>query len=184
MSDDFVPFQKIGRLSRDVIVTEKIDGTNALIEIGDNGSFRLGSRTRWIPEGQDNHGFAMWAYRHKDELMTLGVGRHFGEWWGHGIERGYGLQEKRFSLFNTHKWGETRPACCHVVPIIWSGNFDTADVYAALESLKRNGSLAAPGFMRPEGVVVYHAQANVLFKKTFVGDEAGKGREPIAPMGA
>ena len=180
MTDEFVPFQKIGRLSRDVIVTEKIDGTNALISIGEDGLFRLGSRTRWIPEGQDNYGFAMWAYRHKDELMTLGPGRHFGEWWGLGIERGYGLREKRFSLFNTHRWSDARPACCYVVPEIWRGDFNTDNVLAAMETLRQNGSLAAPGFMRPEGVVIYHAQANVLFKKTFEKDDAGKGREPTS----
>lgn len=45
---DFVGFQKIARFSRDVIVTEKIDGTNACIWIGEDGSFLTGSRTRWI----------------------------------------------------------------------------------------------------------------------------------------
>lgn len=185
MADDFVPFQKIGRLSREIIVTEKIDGTNALICIGEDGSFRLGSRSRWIPEGQDNHGFAAWAFRHKDELMTLGPGRHFGEWWGCGIERGYGLKEKRFSLINTHRWGgELRPACCHIVPVLWRGDFDTVEIYSVMRALLVSGSWAAPGFMRPEGVIIYHAQANVLFKKTFEKDDAGKGREPIAPMDA
>ncbi len=35
-----------------------------------------------------------------------------------------------------------------------------------------------------KGIVIYHAQANVLFKKTFEKDDAGKGREKIADMAA
>ena len=82
------------------------------------------------------------------------------------------------------RWGEKRPACCHVVPVLWRGDFDTRAIYETMQQLLQNGSAAAPGFMRPEGVVIYHAQANVLFKKTFENDDAGKGREPIAPMNA
>ena len=182
---EFVPFQKIGRLSREIIVTEKIDGTNGGIEIGEDGSFQVGSRSRWLGADGDNFGFGMWALIHKDELIAgLGVGRHYGEWWGAGIQRRYGLKEKRWSLFNVSRWGETRPACCHVVPVLWRGDFDTRAIYETMQQLLQNGSAAAPGFMRPEGVVIYHAQANVLFKKTFENDDAGKGRETIAPMNA
>lgn len=45
---EFQEFPKIVRYSRDVIVTEKIDGTNACLFIGDDGEFLTGSRTRWI----------------------------------------------------------------------------------------------------------------------------------------
>lgn len=180
---EFVPFQKIGRLSREIIITEKIDGTNGVIEIGEDGSFQIGSRTRWLGADGDNFGFGMWALLHKDELIAgLGVGRHFGEWWGQGIQRKYGLTEKRWSLFNVSKWGENRPACCHVVPVLWRGDFDTTEINRVMAELKAGGSVAAPGFMKPEGVVIYHAQSNVLFKKTFEHDQDGKGREPIPPM--
>jgi hypothetical protein len=40
---DFVPFQKIPRLSREIIVTEKIDGTSGTIYIGDDGEFLTGT---------------------------------------------------------------------------------------------------------------------------------------------
>lgn len=180
--DDFVAFEKIGRLSREVIITEKIDGTNAQIAIGEDGSFRVGSRSRWLGADGDNFGFGMWALMNKDELMKLGPGRHYGEWWGAGIQRRYGLTEKRFSLFNVHRWSDdaVRPACCGVVPTLWTGDFDTNEINRVMETLAATGSQAAPGFMRPEGVVIYHAQARVLFKKTFEGDAAGKGKEPIA----
>jgi hypothetical protein len=123
---DFVGFPKILRFSRPCIITEKIDGTNGQIYIGpEGGEFLVGSRTQWITPEKDNHGFARWAAEHEEELRKLGPGRHFGEWWGNGIQRNYGLKEKRFSLFNVTKWGDdlVRPSCCHVVPVIFEGEF-------------------------------------------------------------
>lgn len=192
----FVEFPKIARLSREVVISEKIDGTNGCIYIGDDGAFLVGSRTRWITPEQDNHGFARWAYEHRDELMQLGPGRHFGEWWGSGIQRGYGLPkgEKRFSLFNAIRWcakGETperiptedpriekwqqmAPACCHVVPVLARGPFDRVYIKGIMEALTIGGSYAAPGFLKPEGIVVFHIQGNVGFKKTLERDEVPK----------
>ena len=172
---EFQDFPKMARLSRECIITEKLDGTNAQIAIGENGEFFVGSRTRWITPEQDNYGFAKWAYEHKSELLLLGPGRHFGEWWGHGIQRGYGLTEKRFSLFNTSRWApENIPTCCHIVPEIWRGEFNTDSIYGALDCLAKNGSLASPGFMKPEGIVVYHVAAGIGFKKTLEKDEQPK----------
>lgn len=175
---EFIEFPKIARLSREVIVTEKIDGTNASIFIGDDGAFLTGSRTRWITPEDDNYGFSRWAHEHKDELLALGPGTHFGEWWGQGIQRKYGLTEKRFSLFNTHRWADSRPACCHVVPVLHTGILDTARIQGVLDVLASNGSVAAPGFMNPEGVVIYHSAGNVGFKKTILKDEVPKGQRP------
>lgn len=172
--DDFVEFPKIARLSREVIVTEKLDGTNAQIFIGDDGSIRAGSRNRWLTAADDNFGFARWVEEHSDDLRLLGPGRHFGEWWGSGIQRRYGLTEKRFSLFNVSRWADERPACCHVVPILYRGNFDTAAVEGCIDHLRSHGSVAAPGFMNPEGVIVFHVAANIGFKKTLHKDEVPK----------
>jgi hypothetical protein len=183
---EFESFAKIGRLSREVLITEKIDGTNGQIAIGEDGSFQVGSRTRWItPETGDNHGFLLWAMTHRDELMQLGPGRHYGEWWGRGIQRGYGLPDKRFSLFNVARWADDRdrekyptdrPACCGVVPVIAKCLFDTEEIAECMRLLIVDGSLAAPGFMKPEGVVIFHTQSGVLFKKTLEKDEQPKGR--------
>ena len=101
---EFKSFNKIARFSREMIVTEKIDGTNGIIAIDENGEFAVGSRSRFITPETDNAGFAKWAYTNKDELLKLGVGFHYGEWWGQGIQRGYNLKEKRFSLFNVQRW--------------------------------------------------------------------------------
>lgn len=175
---EFTKFDKIARLSRDIVITEKIDGTNGLIAIGEDGEFQVGSRSRWIypTKEKDNYGFARWAYEHKEELMKLGAGYHYGEWWGQGIQRGYGLKEKRFSLFNTSRWldDELRPACCGVVPVLYTGGFDMVKVHNALNMLKVLGSMVAPGFMKPEGIVIYHTAANVYFKKTIENDESPK----------
>lgn len=186
MSIPFKEFPKMARLSREVIITEKIDGTNAQIYIGENGEFLTGSRTRWITPQDDNFGFSAWAHANKDELMKLGPGQHFGEWWGAGIQRGYGLPkgEKRFSLFNVSRWADDtlRPACCHVVPTLYQGHFSTDAVYAQVGRLRLYGSLAAPGFMKPEGVVVFHTAANIGFKKTLEKDESPKSlvKEAVA----
>lgn len=182
---DFVPFQKIGRLSREIIITEKIDGTNGVICIGEDGAFQVGSRNQWLGKDGDNMGFGSWALEHKDELIAgLGVGRHYGEWWGQGIQRKYGLAEKRFSLFNVSRWADpdARPKCCRVVPELYRGDFDTNEIKRVMSDLWAGGSYAAPGFMKPEGIIIYHAQSGVFFKKTFDKDDAGKGREPIAAM--
>lgn len=175
---EFKPFPKISRLSRPAIVTEKLDGTNAQILITDDGRFYTGSRNRLITPENDNYGFSRWAHEHKDELMKLGPGQHFGEWWGPGIQRGYGIATKRFSLFNTARWSDpvVRPACCSVVPILAIHNFDTLNLTQVMDKLREFGSVASPGFMRPEGIVIFHAHSGALFKKTFEGDETGKGQ--------
>ena len=183
MIPDFVEWPKIARLSREIIVTEKIDGTNGVIYIGEDGQFLAGSRTQWLISS-DNHGFGVWAAQNRDELMKLGPGRHYGEGWGSGIQRGYGLPkgEKRFSLFNVSRWADdaVRPACCYVVPTMYQGPFNTATVEAQLDRLRVYGSIAAPGFMKPEGVVIFHPQGNVGFKKTIERDEEYKGKHKAA----
>lgn len=176
---EFEPFGKIARLSRECTITEKIDGTNGCIGIGEDGNFLTGSRSRWITPGDDNFGFSQWAWNNRAELMKLGPGRHWGEWWGAGIQRRYGLTEKRFSLFNTHKWSDplVRPACCSVVPVLFNGLFSTMETDSALHALAKAGSHAAPGFMNPEGIIVYHHAANLYFKKTLSKDEEWKGKQ-------
>lgn len=209
---EFTPFQKLARLHREAIVTEKIDGTNAQIMISEVahsdyphdkavaviGRFAIhaGSRNRWITPDDDNFGFAKWVTGNAEELVKLGPGRHFGEWWGSGIQRGYGLSEKRFSLFNTIRWVEDlgngcrgplgvigqpdprsepkyqqyAPPCCRVVPVLYRGPFDGYQPYEAADKLRETGSVASPGFMKPEGIVMFHVAANTAFKYTFDGD--------------
>ena len=175
---EFIEFPKMPRLAREIIVTEKIDGTNGQVWISEDGTeIRAGSRSRWIRVGDDNFGFAGWVEANRDDLLTLGPGRHFGEWWGAGIQRGYSLPkgEKRFSLFNVSRWGVERPACCHVVPTLYRGAFSENEIDVAMATLRCQGSFAAPGFFRPEGVIIFHVAANMGFKRTLEKDDQPKG---------
>jgi len=190
----FQRMPSIPRLFRDVIVTEKIDGTNASIFIGEDGAVHAASRTRWITPQDDNYGFARWVAEREDAIrIGLGVGHHFGEWYGSGIQRGYGLKngEKRFALFNVQRWYspvnvdflarldatkmQTPPSFMEVVPILGIGVFDTNAIMVSASNLLEFGSVAVPGFMRPEGIVVYHKAGDALFKYTFDKNDGHKG---------
>ncbi len=172
---EFEEFAKIARLRRAVVVTEKIDGTNGQIAFDESGKMFVGSRNRWITPEDDNFGFARWCYANEEELRKLGPGRHYGEWWGAGVGRRYDQSEKHFSLFNTSRWaGAVLPECVRLVPVLYQGDFDTYAIDDAIERLRTNGSAAAPGFMRPEGIIVYHVAARMLFKKTLEKDDVPK----------
>ncbi len=198
---EFQKFDKIPRLSRDIVITEKIDGTNAQIRIEPimkntnmendfksrewavikDGNFLYGivpgSRNKWISPKKDNYGFAKWVFDNSQELLTLGIGSHFGEWYGHGIQRNYGLTKKKLALFNVAKWEdpEVRPKCCGIVPVLYRGEFDTAKIQIQLDLLENCGSRIVEGFKNPEGIVIYHTASGKLFKKTILNDEKPKG---------
>jgi hypothetical protein len=178
---EFTPFQKIPRLTRSCLITEKIDGTNAQVYISDDmATVWAGSRNRWITPEADNYGFARWVAEHTEELLKLGPGPHFGEWWGNGIQRGYGMSEKVFSLFNVDRWHQKLdqlPSCVRLVPTLYRGAFDDMAINTALFRLKLDGSLASPGFMDPEGIIIYHDASRQLFKKTCKDDACGKGAQ-------
>lgn len=141
----FVGFPKIPRLKRHIFVTEKIDGTNAQVVVLEDGRVLAGSRNRWIR-------------------------------WGPGIQRGYGIPAKRFSLFNATRWTDAvRPACCSVVPSMYVGPQSEEAVVECLRKLREEGSLAAPGFMKPEGIVVYHSAGGHYYKVTLENDDQPKG---------
>ena len=206
----FVEFRKIPRLSRDVIITEKIDGSNGQIYIvkeeeltsiddyffiedyclarKENLLMFAGSRNRWLQIGKqtDNMAFATWVKENAEELFKLGEGRHFGEWYGKGIQRNYGLDHKRFALFNISKWQNKDlplidekqkypPLCCEVVPVLYEGMFSTVAITQIIDELSLKGSKAVPGYMNPEGICVYHTAAGQYFKKYILNDEKHKG---------
>jgi hypothetical protein len=184
----FQAWPKIARLNRPIVVTEKIDGTNAAVVIEQcqpgeesfvGSGLRIGaqSRTKIITPGDDNYSFASWVQKNKEDLVKLGPGRHFGEWWGAGIQKRYGKlkSEKTFSLFNTSRWSnpEDRPKCCDVVPVLYVGPFSQAKINECLEKMKAV-SVACPG-AKAEGIVVFFAAANTMFKVTCEADDQWKG---------
>lgn len=179
---EFVALPKIPRLFRECVITEKIDGSNAQLLITEDGDLFAGSRNRWLtPGANDNFGFAAWVFSRPDELVSaLGVGRHYGEWYGSGIQRGYGLLngERRFALFNSSRWaGVELPAGVEVVPGLYAGAFDTRAIRRTMTVLWSEGSrvASASGFPNPEGVIVYHVAARQSFKVLLEGDETPKG---------
>lgn len=131
---EFKGFPKVYRfLEQPITITEKIDGTNALVFVSEDGVVRAGSKNRWLTLEDDNAGFAKFVASNSDELLKLGPGYHYGEWWGKKIARGYNMDTKVFSLFNVSRWTpENCPSCCDVVPVLYEGTFTTAanDGYA------------------------------------------------------
>lgn len=183
--EEFKAFPKIPRWNRDVIITEKLDGTNAQVIVTENGDVLAASRTRFIKVGDDNYGFAAWVEANKEQLKTLGVGRHYGEWYGSGIQRTYGLAEKRFALFNPKRYARfghptedgqiSVPPCCEVIMPLFEGRL-TEEIYGGIvREMTECGSYHVPGFMKPEGFIIYHTAANQMFKVILENDDLPKG---------
>lgn len=212
----FEAWPKIPRLGNETVqVTEKIDGTNACVVIlpylpdheplvqaghatvlGDEDTnemytFATQSRKRFIWPGKqsDNAGFAAWAWEHRSELATtLGYGKHYGEWYGQGIQHGYGLKEKRFALFNASRWEDLDKKehgieALEVVPVLYDGPVSFLDnghphfepVKLSIETLRRVGSFAVKGYMSPEGVIAYYRLARVSYKAFLHNNTTPKG---------
>lgn len=222
---NFPAFPKITRLAKPVVITEKIDGTNGLIYVdytdseysesipetskywtSDGTLVAAGSRSRWISPDNDNHGFAKWVWENGDVLAQLGQGHHYGEWWGSGIQRGYGLPkgEKRFSLFNVGRWRDPQAEVpisfrensstneipvldqLRVVPVVAYTkdalyDFDVVAAHnAAKDVLTRLGSRVSyregVRFERPEGLMLYWEAANMYMKAPFDDGQAKGAR--------
>lgn len=228
---EFKKWPSTPRLRRDVLITEKLDGTNAavLIEVHpfgqslevhdgpephpivtvlgpnnndfDNGGDGLPdveyhiyaqSRNRFVTLESDNYGFAAWVDENAEELVDLlGPGRHYGEWWGKGIQRGYGADRKYFSLFNVSWWdkrlaelsGATPETPFRVraeqiglraVPTLAWGTMSDDLIEQALASLSRNGSRAVDNFAKPEGICVFHTQSRQVYKVLLENDHISK----------
>jgi hypothetical protein len=197
MKVEFTEWPKTTRLFRDIVITEKLDGTNSALriermdQVGDEEgappiAIRDGlgvwaqSRSRLIYPDSDNFGFARWVLENADELVTLfDTGIHFGEWWGSGIQRGYGLTkgDKRFSLFNTavHEYiNEKTDLPIYSVPVLYTGTFSESGIDNSLRNLREYGSVAAPGFMNPEGICIFHTQSRIVQKVTLDNNDSGK----------
>lgn len=177
---EFIDYPKTPRLFRKITISEKIDGTCCALYITEDEIVAAG-RNKFITPENDSFGFATWAHINSKTLREdLGLGIHRGEWAGAGIQRKYGLtnNNKTFYLFNTSKWQYTNfiTPGLDVVPVLYEGDFSTVYVNSALEMLKAFGSVAVPGFMRPEGVCVYHEAANMVFKVLIENDNLPKGK--------
>lgn len=226
----FEAFPKIPRKLGDVMITEKIDGTNAQVIFARNGDLTdmqasvraeqfhttvlrggvgeddvyvlAGSRNRYIQPGNDNFTFARYVLENAAALYeVLGLGKHYGEWYGQGIQRRYGLEEKRFALFNAYRWKDfgnpeeghtnevftTSPVNYQgvpglsVVPVLHVGSFEEtpmSKIEEIYDGLQANGSQAVPGWAEPEGIVVRFSFADKLIKLTDNGKPHVSQRNP------
>lgn len=179
-----VEWPKIPRLGKETVyISEKIDGTCAAINIQDGKVVAIQSRNTLIDSGKDgmkdNYGFAAWVRANEESLVRdLGEGLHFGEWWGPGINRGYGLRERKFSLFNTRHAGRVwETPNLDVVPLLRVTTLDTAVFTEELEKLRESGSIASPGFMRPEGIIIFLYETQRYYKYLLENPDQHKGQQ-------
>lgn len=197
MSEEFIAWPEIKQYKNGIhcIVTEKVHGSNAqvLVIIDEsvvvNEDFspepivKAGSRTRWLSPGKetDNYGFAQWVEDRKAEIVEkLGPGRHYAEFYGSGINHGYGLKEKRLALFNTRTFPpeRPRPEGVDVVPVLYSGPFSPEAVQQIMLELKANGSRLVPGNLSPEGIVIHFPAFGHSMKMVFAPEETGWTGKP------
>jgi len=189
----FPAYPKTPRFSMGCLITEKIDGTNALISITQDEELsgpldwcvRAGSRKRWLTLEKDNFGFARWVDENEEQLIELlGVGTHYGEWYGSGIQRRYGLDHKRLALFDgpgRYPWAvdvdqlrenESPPdmlptkdidlgdAKLGVTSLLYKGGLDLVlPVLIEPQDAKTwflpGGSVTVPGYEHTEGLIVH-----------------------------
>lgn len=184
MSVEFKPWPKIYRENSNIIISEKIDGSTGCIIINDwydtvSNKDRLEvvgvqSRKRLITPLDDNYGFAAWVYDNQNELLKLGPGYHYGEWAGPGINKNrHKLNEKRFFMFNTLRWGDhnpNTPDVCDVVPVLYEGEGEPGIIQDVMNDLLLVRSQQG---INPEGVVVFNKSTQLMTKYTY---EAPKGK--------
>jgi len=175
-NEPFIPYPKTKRYSGfNITITEKIDGTNAQIHIDEDWIVTTSSRNRIITPNKDNYGFATWVRENLDDVKKLGKGRHYGEWWGEGIQKNrYGVTGKHFSLFNTFRPTESLPECIKQVPVLYTGPYLDSDIMYQFNTLKEQGSKL--GGSDPEGIIIYFHEARNVMKMTYdyTGGKWGK----------
>lgn len=174
---EFVKYDSTYREFRDISITEKIDGSNMGIHVNEDCT-EVGaqSRNKLITPDDDLFGFAGWVYDNAGVLAdVLGPGLHRGEYWGYRIQRGYGVEGRYFSLFNRNRFAGNEDLAkvdgLQVVPEIYRGMNDSAEIKFAAERLNEIGSMAAWNaegvhYTRPEGVCIYHFAGDYVTKFT------------------
>jgi hypothetical protein len=171
MTAEFRSWGKIARYDPlQVVITEKIDGSNACIIIEDGQVLGAQSRKRLITPEDDNFGFAAWVHENREALGGLGEGHHFGEWAGPGIQKNpLGLDERTLFLFNYDRYeGVELPDRVEIIPVLFRGPLRDGLIDLFVDDMRTKGK---------EGVVVYHCASGSRSKHTVetpTGKWAGK----------
>lgn len=132
-------------LLREVLATEKVDGTNARFGLV-NGRFQVGGRNIVFGQNDDAFGFRAWCEDNDVEERVRSANPdtdnivYFGEWFGPRIQKGidYGA-ERRFAGFDVWRhagnWLDRADAeeCFKaiglpMVPVVWSGPIYGQDI--------------------------------------------------------
>ena len=148
-------------------VFPKIDGTNASVWLGDDGTIRAGSRTRELSLDADNAGFLAWVQQQdnlKAYLAANPTHRLFGEWLVPHTLKTYRKDAwRRFWIFDVQADDGTylsydiynvyleKYGLDYVVPMFRAENIHFKYL---LEALKKNTFLIEEGSGLGEGVVV------------------------------
>lgn len=174
-----------------MFITQKIHGSNGQIRIWQDPVGRVycqaASRNRDLSTDDDNYGFAAYVKEHETEIIEkLGLGLHYGEWAGPGINSGEGLKEKTFVLFNHFTFKDViLPPRMTVVPLLYLGPIDTNIIQEVANNLKESGSHLVPGFMNVEGIVVMigRSRHKLVFKdeSTPIKQKEKKNQKPKDP---
>ncbi len=158
-------------------LSEKVDGTQATIVIPTNPecSLQAFSKNGPISVNKDNMGFAKFVLENEVELRKLGPGVHSGEFYGHKINRNYGLKTNKFMLFNAARYEKARmlqdagyhcfPTCVEVETII-EDNITVHNISNRIAirhfELLEYGSFHVRGFMRVEGMIIRDSMGRVF----------------------
>src|SRR5271166_4588007 len=67
----------------------KLHGTNGAVQVHNDGSLTVQSRTTELVPGKDNDGFAKWVYDNQKAWKNAEPNMiYFGEWCGPGVQQG------------------------------------------------------------------------------------------------
>lgn len=164
---DHQMFPKIPRLQKvNVVITEKLDGTNAVIWLSpDKSEMKVGSRNRWVGDSklEDNSGFYQFCQENKEYLMRLHPGFNYGEFMGPKIQGNrYELEKKELYLFDTRRAGEFEDTnTIKVVPHLMTTPLD--DLPEHLSKYNNMKSTLNPK-ANAEGVMLYFTELNKYIK--------------------
>ena len=167
---EFEAWPKIPRaVLGDVVITEKMDGTNACVIIEEGVITGVQSRKRMINVGKDNdnYGFASYVRQNEQMFLDLGDGKHYGEWVGLGIQSNpHMFVQKFFYLFDTRRWGEHNvpQGDIKVVRVLHHGEYTRQTVDDVMNQLKTDAFITG---YTPEGCVVYFPKLRANEKHTF-----------------
>ena len=164
-------------LLREVVCTEKIDGTNARFGLV-GGEFQVAGRNIIFRDGNDPFGFASWVRGNDIEARVRAAHSdaedvtYFGEWFGPRIQKGidYGT-ERRFAGFDVHHRGTYLDVAdateafgrigFAVAPVVYRGplmawgtfNLDALRAQVTAIGTQRDGNLWEGVVIRPTGTL-------------------------------